>query len=149
MSPAVTLLVAWGSAYSVPEEEGNIAFPWGISYFLVPSGSLEPVNHLGPKICNLIQMRKLLMLPVKSLVFTIETMTGSSLKCEEPNIPGSIFLSGLVKINSACRMTRPGIFLVMFSEAVLCQMLTLLSSGCQGMFRGVRNFPKGTPASSH
>lgn len=44
------------------------------------------------------------MLLINTLVFTTETLAGSSLKCEEPNIPGNIFPSALVTINSAYKM---------------------------------------------
>lgn len=66
------------------------------------------------------------------LVFTIEATTGSSLKYEEPNILGSIFPSAFIKINPAYKIIRSCTLLVMFSYAAPSQMLTLLSSGCQG-----------------
>lgn len=86
---------------------------------------------------------RLLLLLINILIFTIETTTGSLLKYEEPNTPSSIFPSALVKITSACRIIGFCVSLVLSSQAALCQMLAVLSSGCQGILHSIRNFPRG------
>lgn len=66
-------------------------------------------------------------------------MTGSSLKCEDPNIPDSTLPSALVQMSSAHRMTGfPG----MICGAALCQLLALLL-GARACFIVSGTSPRG------
>lgn len=100
--------------------------------------SVRPRARLDPRFSGTgkcIQVCALRMLPGNTSVCATEVLTGSSLKCEDPDIPDDT-PSALVQMSSACR--GPGSRHVL--GAALCRPLALLLDA--GVLPRVRTFPR-------
>lgn len=100
--------------------------------------SVRPRARLDPRFSGTgkcIPVCALRMLPVNTSVCATEVLTGSSLKCEDPDIPDDT-PSALVQMSSACR--GPGFRRVL--GAALCRPLALLPDA--GVLPRVRTFPR-------